>query len=50
MNVVQSECNSMLGKSIGQTPATVVIGPVTTVSALAAGLALGQLAWPGAEN
>ena len=48
MNAVQSGCNSTLGKSIGQMPAAVVIGLVTTASAVAFGLVSGQLAWPDA--
>ena len=50
MNAVQSGCNSMLGKSIGQMPAAVVIGLVTTASAVAFGLVSGQLAWPSGAD
>jgi transporter family-2 protein len=50
MNAVQAGCNSTLGKTIGQMQAAIVIGMVTTVSAVVFGLVSGQLIWPGAEK
>jgi transporter family-2 protein len=50
LNAVLAGCNSTLGKSIGQMQAAVVIGLVTTATAVVFGVVSGQLAWPGADK